>query len=148
MKRALRWSLLLVAACATGDTSKLSPELMARFTREGILRRADNVTFRWTLDPGEPRARWDDRVGSILVTRATVYIHKNDRVGIEITPRSRRAYKVERAGDRVRIRAGTGHSEELWSFIPPDGDARGWTSDIRSVIRLADTTSNAHLPDL
>jgi hypothetical protein len=70
-----------------------------------------------------------------------VYLHKNEKVGFEITPRSPRAFKVEREGERVRIRVGSGASEELWSFVPPEGDAPGWTTDIRAVIRLADSTT-------
>ena len=134
-------TLLLLAACTPADTSRLTPELTQRFAQEGTLRRADNVTFRWTVGAGTRRGEWEDRVGSILVTRRSVYLHKNEKVGIEITPRSRREYRVERDGDRVRIRAGTGRNEELWSFIPPDGDAPGWTTDIRAVIRLSDSTS-------
>ncbi|HUF35978.1 MAG TPA: hypothetical protein VMN37_08510 [Gemmatimonadales bacterium] len=68
------------------------------------------------------------------MTTASVLIHKNAKVGIEITPRSRRYYAVEREGDRVRVRAGRGREQELWSFVPPD-DPAGWTTDIRAVIR-------------
>ena len=135
-------ALVLSASCTPADTSQLSPALQQRFEQEGTLRRADNVTFRWTIGAGTRRAEWEDRVGSIIVTRQTVYLHKNEKVGIEITPRSRKEYKVERDGDRVRIRAGTGRNEELWSFVPPDGDAAGWTTDIRAVIRLADSTAS------
>ena len=134
--------LVLVAACTPADTSLLTPALAQRFEQEGVLRRADNATFRWTIGAGTRRGEWEDRVASIIVTRQTVYLHKNEEIGIEITPRSRREYKVERDGDRVRIRAGTGRNEELWSFIPPDGDAPGWTTDIRAVIRLADSTAS------
>ena len=141
MRRLALTALVLVASCKPADTSLLTPELTQRFEQEGVLRRADNVTFRWTIGAGTRRGEWEDRVASIIVTRQTVYLHQNEKVGIEITPRSRREYKVERDGDRVRIRAGTGRNEELWSFIPPDGDAPGWTTDIRAVIRLADSTS-------
>ncbi|HEX5577464.1 MAG TPA: hypothetical protein VFX40_03760, partial [Gemmatimonadaceae bacterium] len=77
--------------------------------------------------------RREDRRASIVVTRSSVYIHKNDKVGLELTPRTRRETAVQRSGDRVRVRAGTGRSEEIWSFVPPD-DAAGWTADIRAVI--------------
>lgn len=143
------FALLLLAAlgaCAPADTSQLSPELTARFEQEGVVRRADNATFRWTIHAGTRRAEWEDRIASIVVTRQSVYLHKNEKVGFEITHRSPRAsgprgpYKVEREGERVRIRVGSGASEELWSFVPPDGDAPGWTTDIRTVTRLADST--------
>jgi hypothetical protein len=135
-------ALVLVASCKPADTSLLTPELTQRFEQEGTLKRADNITFRWTIGAGTRRGEWEDRVASIIVTRQTVYLHKNEKTGIEITPRSRKEYKVEKDGDRVRIRVGTGRNEELWSFIPPDGDAAGWTTDIRAVIRLADSTAS------
>lgn len=137
----LALGLSAAVACTPADTSQLSPALQARFDSEVVVRRADNVTFRWTIGAGTRRAEWEDRAASIIVTRQSVYLHKNEKVGIEMTPRSRREYKVEKDGERVRIRAGTGRSEELWSFVPPDGDAAGWTTDIRAVIRLADSTS-------
>jgi hypothetical protein len=136
-----------LGACAPTDTSQLSPELATRFEQEGVLRRADNAAFRWTIHAGTRRAEWEDRIASIVVTRQTVYLHKNEKIGFEITPRAPRAsgprgpFKVERDGERVRIRVGGGASEELWSFVPPDGDAPGWTTDIRSVMRLADSTT-------
>jgi hypothetical protein len=70
-----------------------------------------------------------------VVTPTTILIHKNAKVGLEITPRTRRDVAVEREGGRVRLRAGRGQSEELWSFVPPDGDAAGWTKDLRAVTR-------------
>ena len=135
-------ALVLAASCKPADTSQLSPELTQRFEQEGTLKRADNIVFRWTIGAGTRRAEWEDRAASIIVTRQSVYLHKNEKVGVEITPRSRKEYKVEKDGDRVRTRAGTGRNEELWSFVPPDGDAAGWTTDIRAVIRLADSTAN------
>jgi hypothetical protein len=128
-------ALLALALCTcTTDTSRLAPELAQRFTAEGVRRRADNVRFRYTHDAGTRSAGWEERVGSIVVTDRTVYIHKNQKVGLEITPEGRRSYDVARAGERVRIGAGRGTSREVWSFIPPD-DAPGWTTDIRAVIR-------------
>lgn len=124
-----------VPACS-GDTSQLAPEQVARFDAEGRVRAADNVWFRYTHDAGTRSAGWEDRLGSIVVTRQTVLIHKNEKVGIEITPRSRRFYEVARDGNRIRIGAGSGKSREVWSFAPPD-DAEGWTRDIRAVIRRA-----------
>jgi hypothetical protein len=126
-----------VLAC-TGDTSRLTPEQETRFAAEGIVHRADNIWFRYTHDAGTRSAGWEDRLGSIVVTRLTVLIHKNQKVGIEITPASRRAYEVARDGNRVRIAAGSGKSREVWSFQRPD-DAEGWTRDIRAVIRSART---------
>ena len=69
-----------------------------------------------------------------MVTRSSLLIHKNEKVGVEITPRTRREISVQRSGNRIRIRAGTGKSEEIWSFEPPD-DANGWAIDIRNVIK-------------
>lgn len=130
---------LVLLACS-GDTSRLAPELQARFATEGQLHRADNIWFRYTHDAGTRSAGWEDRRGSIIVTRQAVLIHKNEKIGIEITAASRRAYDVSRDGTRVRIGAGSGKSREVWSFAPPD-DAEGWVRDIRAVIRLARSDS-------
>jgi hypothetical protein len=83
----------------------------------------------------------EDRGASIVVTDSSVLIHKNEKVGLEITPRSRRYYEAERERDRVRIRSGVGRREEIWSFIPPS-DPEGWTTDIRAVIRAARSAAN------
>ena len=132
------------------DTSRLTPEQEARFQEEGIVRRADNVVFHYTHDyasrsygyrRGETRENREDRRASILVTHRSVLIHKNEKVGIAITPRSRR-YDVSRREGRVLIHAGTGRTGEVWSFEPPDGDAEGWTRDIRAVIRGGSGNSN------
>ena len=128
--------LALGLLACSGDTSRLTPEQVARFDAEGRVRAAENVWFRYTHDAGTRSAGWEDRLGSIVVTRQTVLIHKNQKVGIEITPASRRAYEVERDGERVRIGAGSGKSREVWSFVPPE-DAAGWAQDIRAVIRVA-----------
>jgi len=55
--------------------------------------------------------------------------------------------RMVRAGPvrRVRLRAGRGRSGELWSFVPPDGDAAGWARDMRAVTRQA-TTSDRPTP--
>ena len=131
-------ALALVLLACSSDTSQLTPQQEARFAAESVVRRADNVWFRYTHDAGTRVAGWEDRLGSIVVTKQTVLIHKNQKVGIEITPASRRVYDVERDGSRVRIGAGSGKSHEVWSFTPPD-DADGWTRDIRAVIRSAKT---------
>ncbi|MGH2397829.1 MAG: hypothetical protein ACREMW_03000 [Gemmatimonadales bacterium] len=133
--------LLGVLLHCSGDTSRLTPDQESRFATEGIRRRAANVWFRYTHDAGTRSAGWEDRLGSIVVTGQTVLVHKNQKIGIEISGTSRRFYEVSRDGARVRIGAGSGPSREVWSFEPPD-DAVGWTEDIRSVIRLSKSTVN------
>jgi hypothetical protein len=128
-------------ACTPADTSRLAPNVEARLAAETVLHRAANQTFRYTHDAGTRDAGWEDRVASIVVTTRTVLIHKNDRVGIEITPRSRRFYEVSRDGDRVRLNAGSGRSREVWSFVPPDS-ADAWTRAIRDVIRASNSVAN------
>jgi hypothetical protein len=77
-----------------------------------------------------------------VVTPVTILIHKSSKIGLEITPRTRRDVAVEREGRRVRLRAGKGRAEELWSFEPPEGDAVGWTRDLRAVIQAAGPRSS------
>ena len=137
---ALALLLGLLLACS-GDTSHLTPEQESRFATEGIRRRAANVWFRFTHDAGTRSAGWEDRLASIVVTSQTVLVYKNQKIGIEITPSSRRFYEVSRDGARVRIGAGSGTSREVWSFEPPD-DRAGWTDDIRMVIRLSKNVAN------
>ena len=131
------WVAFAVLLAAWGgcsqDTSRLSPDIERRFTTENVLRRADNIVFRYTHGLGTRQSGWEDRAGSIVVTGQTVYIHKNEKVGLEVTPRTRRFCEVERREGRIRIRAGSGQSAEVWSFVPPT-DAEGWTKDIRAVI--------------
>ena len=135
---------LLAAVLGCRETSgALSPAQRDRFAAEGIRREAQDLVFRYTEAPGRRRSRWEDRLASIVVTGRSVLVHKNGKVGIEITPASRRYYAIERDGDRVRIRAGTGRSEELWSFVPPD-DPAGWVADIRAVIRGSQSEANPH----
>lgn len=142
--RAARLLALGLLACS-GDTSRLSPEQGARFDAEGRVRQAENIWFRYTHDAGTRSAGWEERRGSIVVTRQTVLIHKNEKIGIEITPASRRVYDVTRDGARVRIGAGSGKSREVWSFAPPD-DPEGWVRDIRTVIRLAQGGASGGTP--
>jgi hypothetical protein len=97
--------------------------------------------FRYTEAPGSSRSRWEDRRASIVVTPATILIHKNAKIGLEITPRSRRFVAIERDGRRVRVRAGSGRAEELWSFEPPDGDVEGWARDLRVVVQATRSSS-------
>ena len=127
---------LLLCLLACGDaqsTAELSTQLEARMASEGVVRRAADVTFRYTEAPGGRRARWEDRRASIVVTPRTILIHKKSKIGLEITPRTRRDVAVEREGNRVRLRTGRGRTEQLWSFVPPDGDVTGWTKDLRAV---------------
>jgi hypothetical protein len=136
MRRAATITALLVglAACRPADTSHLSAEQEARFARESVRFRAPNQSFRFTHDAGTRESGWEERIASIVVTDSTVLIYKNEKIGIEITPASRRDYEVHRDGDRVRISAGSGKSRETWSFTPPD-NADGWTTAIRAVIK-------------
>ena len=119
----------------------LTPAQRERFAAEGIRHQADDLVFRYTDHPGRRDARWEDRLASIVVTGTTVLVHKNEKVGVEISPRTRRYAAVERSGYRVRIRVGQGRSEELWSFVPPD-DPSGWVDDMRAVIRSSDSEAN------
>lgn len=126
-------SLTLVAGCGSRSTARLDPATETRLTGEGIVRRADDLIFRYTVGAGRSNAGWEDRQASIVVTRSSVLIHKNAKVGVDIRPGHADRYSVERSGTRVRIRSGAGRSGEIWSFEPP-GDAAGWTADIRSAI--------------
>ena len=124
----------VTAACQNGRTSRLAPQVAARLAAEGIVRRADDLTFRYTSGAGRSNAGWEDRRASIIVTRSSVLVHKNDKIGIDIRPGHVDRYTVERAGTRIRIRAGTGRAAAIWSFEPA-ADAPGWTADIRAAIR-------------
>jgi hypothetical protein len=130
-------ALLLLGCEGSSSTAQLPSQLETRFAREGVVRRAADLTFRYTEAPGRRSTRWEDRRASIVVTPVSILIHKNAKIGLEITPRTRRDVAVERDGLRVRLRAGQGRTEELWSFEPPDGDVAGWTRDLRVVVRLA-----------
>jgi hypothetical protein len=123
---------LTLAGCGAESTATLPADMEARVALEGVVRRAADVTFRYTEAPGRRSARWEDRRASIVVTPATILIHKNAKIGLEVTPRTRREVAVERDGRRVRIRVGQGRSELLWSFEPPDGDVAGWNRDLRA----------------
>jgi hypothetical protein len=125
----------LALACQQ-KTGNLTASEQQRIDSEGLLRRADDLIFRYTHDAGTRDAGWEDRKASIIVTRQSVIIHKNEKLGLEITPRTRRYVAVRRDGNRVRISAGGGKSAESWSFVPPD-DAAGWADDIRAVLRRA-----------
>lgn len=134
-------SLVLGLVVATGaisacqqKTGALTPSEQQRIDSEGVVRRADDLIFRYTHDAGRRDAGWEDRKASIIVTKQSVIIHKNEKLGLEITPRTRRYVAVRRDGNRVRISAGGGGSAESWSFVPPD-DPAGWAADIRAVVQ-------------
>ena len=124
---------VLLAGCSA-DTSRLDPERSRRLEGEGIARRADNIVFRYTEGAGTRESSWEDRRGSIVVTSATILIHKNEKIGLELTPRTRKVVSIERRAQRVRIKVGKGRAAEIWSFVPPD-DAEGWATDLRKVVR-------------
>jgi hypothetical protein len=128
-------SLALLAGTACRQTTaRLSPEFAGRFEAESIVRRADDQVFRYTYYSRSTRSnRWEDRDASIIVTRQSVFIHKNAKVGLDLTLASRKSNDVRREGDRVIISSGSGQSRVSWSFRPP-GDAEGWTRDIRAVL--------------
>lgn len=144
MARRFLVSALLVASvagCGDRHTGALTAEQEKQFASEGVLRRADDLDFRYTSDPRGRNERWENRRASIVVTRSSVLIHKNAKVGLAITPSARRDLSVERSADRIRIHSGRGASEEVWSFVPPS-DAPGWTTDIRSVINATTGASS------
>jgi hypothetical protein len=132
--------MLILCGC-NSTTSKLSAAAEQQFAAEGITRRADDLTFRYTHDAGTRESGWEDRRTSIIVTRQLLLIHKNAKVGLEITPRTRRYVEVARVGNRIRIHTGSGKSQELWSFEPPS-DAPGWTDDIRAVAKASRSSAN------
>ncbi len=123
---------LLTVGCQ--KTGRLSPELQARFEKEGIAHRADDLTFRRTRPAGQRDSGWDDKRASIIVTRESVFLHVNGKPLVEITPRSTGYYEVHRDHDRIALHAGSGKSALSWSFRPPD-DPDAWTKDIRTVIQ-------------
>ena len=128
---------LLLAAFTAGcqqKTGEISPELLARFEREGIAHQADDLTFRRTHVAGQNDGSWDEQRASIIVTSESVFLHVNGKPHVEITPRSTGVYEVRREKDRISLRAGGGKSALSWSFRPP-GEADKWTAAIRAVIR-------------
>jgi hypothetical protein len=137
-----RWSvaLLAVVSACRPETGRLTIEQEQRLQAEGVRHRADNVRFRYTYG-WRGGSSWEDRLASIIVTDRTVLIHKNEKVGLEITPQTSRFAEAHRDGRQVRISAGRGQSAESWSF-EPSADAESWTQDIRSVIRLSGGSSS------
>lgn len=132
---AVALGLALLPGC-TPDTSTLTPEWAARFETEGIVRRADNVVVRHTRLAGPYDKGYKDRLASVIVTRGTVLIHQDDRVLLEVTPRTRRRIEVRRDGSRVRIRALGERVTEVFSFEPRE-DCDGWLDDLRAVAELS-----------
>ena len=131
-----RWRFLLVlltvAGCG-GGTARLSHDLEQRFASEGIVRRAADLVFRYSHDPGTSNSGWEEWPASIVVTRQTIYLHQGDRVRLEITPRSTGEYQVRRERGRISLRAGSGQSARSWAFHPPD-DPESWAVALRAVI--------------
>lgn len=132
----LACAAVIGSAGCSQKTGALTPSEQQRVDSEGVVRRADDLIFRYTHDAGRRDAGWEDRKASIIVTKQSVIIHKNEKLGLELTSRTRRFVQVRRDGDRVRISAGGGQSAESWSFVPPD-DAAGWADDIRAVLKGA-----------
>ena len=136
----LSCGLAVVVAVAFGlagcerTTGELSPELLARFEKEGIAQRADDLTFRRTKVGERQGAGWDEKQASLIVTKESVFLHENGKAMVEITPRSTGYYKVQRERDRISLRAGSGQSALSWSFRPPAA-AEQWALDIRAVIK-------------
>ena len=127
---------LVMFSVSCQKTGKLSPALQARFDKEGITHRMDDVTFRRTRPAGYRDSGWDEKRASIIVTPESVFIHVNGKPLVEMTPRSTGYYEVRRDHDRIALRVGSGASTLSWSFRPPD-DAESWTKDIRTVIKNA-----------
>lgn len=133
---------ILGGAACNSTTSKLSAADEQRFAAEGIVRRADDIRFRYTHQTGRGDASWEDRRASIIVTPKSLLIHKNEKVGLEINPRTRRYIDVARDHEHVRIGVGSGRSREIWSF-QPSSDAAGWTDAIRAVAKASQSSANA-----
>lgn len=140
-RQAMATFLALTLACRPVDTSHLSAAREAQLATEQVRFRAANLEFRFSHDAGSRQAGWENRIASVVVTDSTVLIYKNDKVGIEITPSSRKFFEVARDQNRIRIGAGSGKSKEVWSFIPPDS-ATAWTGAIRAVIRQSHSVAN------
>ncbi len=125
--------MMLIAACRP-TTGALPGSLAQRFAAEHIVRQADDQTFRYTYySRATEGPRWEERDASIIVTRQSVFIHKNGKVGLDLRATSRKATDVRRDGERVIIGAGSGQSKASWSFRPPE-DPAGWAANIRAVI--------------
>ena len=71
------------ASACREKTGALTAAQQQRLESEGIVRRADDLTFRYTHDAGRRDAGWEDRRASIIVTKQSVIIHKNEKLGLE-----------------------------------------------------------------
>ncbi len=132
---ALVMALVTIAAgCQSPDTSQLSADIRAELEADTIVKSAENQTFRYTYySRSSGGNRWEDRAASIIVTKQRLYIHKNEKVGLDLRGTSRKKNEVRREGDRVIIASGSGQSKVSWSFRPPD-DAEGWAAAIRAAL--------------
>ena len=74
----------LASAACSQKTGALTPAQQQRLESEGILRRADDLIFRYTHDAGRRDAGWEDRKASIIVTKQSVIIHKNEKLGLDL----------------------------------------------------------------
>lgn len=134
MRRLGGLPVVLLLACVPG-TGALPPELEQRFAAEGIVRRADDQVFRYTYYSRSTRGnRWEERDASIIITPRTLLIHKNGKIGLELTPATRKEVDISRNADRLTVAAGSGQSRVSWSFRPP-ADAEGWANDARAVLK-------------
>jgi hypothetical protein len=133
-RRLVHIALVMLLAACRPTTGTLPDRLAQRFTAEHIVHQADDQTFRYTYYSRATQGpRWEERDASIIVTQQSVFIHKNGKVGLDLTAATRKATEVRRDGDRVIIGAGSGQSKVSWSFRPPE-DAAGWAASIRAVI--------------
>ena len=136
MRRAVGRALavaVVVAALAACHGSALSKEDEQRLASEGIVHRAQDLSFRRTHDQHTRDAGWEEAYASIIVTKQSVTLVGRKRILMEITPRSTGAYDLDRRADRLILHAGSGKSEVTWSFRPPD-DPETWAADIRAVL--------------
>ena len=125
--------LAFVVACHPLSDG-LPREYARRFAAEGIVREARRQVFRYTyFSQASQRPRWEERDASIIITKRSVFIHKLDKVGLDLTVTSRKVMEVRRNGDRVIVGSGSGQSKVTWSFRPAE-DAGGWVTSILAVI--------------
>ena len=147
-RRMLAGGFLLATLSACGG-SALSKDDEQRLANEGIVHRANDISFRKTHDQHTRDAGWEEAYAAIIVTKQSVLLVGRKRILLEITPRSTGAFDLDRRADRLILHAGAGKSEVTWSFRPPD-DAETWAADIRGVINQtagAQRRENSDPPD-